>query len=74
MVTADSNAVTTVQDISPLPDKLVLGVSRVLRVLRNEGQYKFHFPLCLIGSFVGSHGTYKINFYLLGTTISLLAA
>ncbi|MDE7002787.1 MAG: hypothetical protein K2P73_21355 [Lachnospiraceae bacterium] len=53
VVTGDSNAVTTVQDIFPLPDKLVLGV---LRVLRNEGEYKFHFLLCLMDSFVGSVG------------------
>ena len=54
VVTADSDTITTVQDISPLPDK------GVLRVLRNEGQYKFHFSLIgvivTIVTFVGSHG------------------
>lgn len=40
VVTVDSCAVTTLTDICPLPDKEVLGV---LRVLGNEGEYKFHF-------------------------------
>lgn len=54
VVTADSDTITTVQDISPLPDKGVLGV---LRVLRNEGQYKFHFSLIgVIVTIVISHG------------------